>query len=197
MSGTPVNCDALAAAEHALSFRLPRRCSCCILAARLSEWFSFTASNYNIFRFKVSVPPRCCDNTLTTKQPKGKGAHFSSQFKVQSVMASCTIKLQIKAAGTWSTCSHHICVRKLRVMLLLLASSLSPHIQSRTPARGMVPPTMGESSHLHYCNQEIPHRHAQRPISPVILESVNLTINANANCHDFTPCQLDSQTHYF
>lgn len=54
----------------------------------------------------------------------------------------------------------------------------------------MVPPTVGWFSHIINEIRVIPHRHAWRPISQVILDSVKLIINTNHL--NSTPCQLDT-----
>lgn len=45
-------------------------------------------------------------------------------------------------------------VKKWRAGMLLSLSSLNPLIQSRLSAQGMLPPTMGRSSHLSQSSQE-------------------------------------------
>lgn len=65
------------------------------------------------------------------------------------------------------------------------------HIHSPGPCPGNGAAHCGRVFTPH-CHQEIPHRHAQRPISLVTLESAKLTSNAYPNHHNFTSCQQDT-----
>lgn len=80
---------------------------------------------------------------------------------------------KVKEAGVWSSWSRDTQNKGQKVMNSHCCSV--PFISlSRIPARGMVPPRVGRSSHRNSHNQDNPHRRAQQPVSSEILDFYQL-----------------------
>ena len=66
---------------------------------------------------------------------------------------------------------------------MLVLNPLSPLKVVRDPSLEDVSPTVGRSSHFINLAKTISHRHAQRPLSHVILDFIELTVEASNRIH--------------